>query len=114
MKKKIISLSIVIITLLTIFMCPATMAVEALISIGKPQPSALISAEKTATLLGTIQWIGYVVAIGMIIWCGIKYVMSGAGEKAKVKETLVPIVIGAILVVAAVEITGAVFTAFEQ
>lgn len=114
MKKKIISLSIVIITLLTIFMCPTTMAVGDLISIGKPQPSALISDEKTGVLIGTLKWIGYVVAIGMIMWSGIKYVMSGAGEKAKVKETLVPIVIGAILVVAAVEITGAVFGTFEQ
>lgn len=113
MKQRIISLSIVIITLLVVFMCPVTLAVENIITIGKPVPSALISEEKTNVLIGTLKWIGYVVAIGMIIWSGIKYVMSGAGEKAKVKETLVPILIGAILVVAAVEITGAVFGAFE-
>ena len=68
-------------------------------------------AGKGKTLLGTLQWVGYLVAIGMIIWVGIKYLTSGAGEKAKAKETLIPIVIGAVLVAGATWIASALFNA---
>ena len=66
---------------------------------------------KALGLLGTLQWVGYLVAIGMLIWVGIKYLMSGAAEKAKAKETLIPIVIGAVLVAGATWIASALFTA---
>ncbi len=66
---------------------------------------------KATGVLGVIQWVGYIIAIGMIIWVGIKYVMSGAGEKAKAKETLVPIVIGAVLIAGAATIAQFVFNA---
>ena len=33
-------------------------------------------------LLGTVQFIGYAIAIGMLIYVGIKYVMASANEKA--------------------------------
>lgn len=66
---------------------------------------------KALGLLGTLQWVGYLVAIGMLIWVGIKYLMSGAAEKAKAKETLIPIVVGAVLVAGATWIASALFTA---
>lgn len=75
-------------------------------------PQELSGIGKTAaSVLGVMQWGGYIVAIGMLIWVGIKYVTAGAGEKAKAKETLVPIVIGAVLIAAAVSIAGAIFGA---
>ena len=68
------------------------------------------SAElKIKGFLGTLQFVGYFVAIGMLIWVGIKYLTSGAGEKAKAKETLIPILIGAILVAGATWIASALF-----
>lgn len=67
--------------------------------------------ETAAGVLGVMQWGGYIIAIGMLIWVGVKYVTAGAGEKAKAKETLVPIVIGAVLIAAAVSIAGAIFGA---
>lgn len=79
-----------------------------------PTPVAPTSgslATSATKVLGTIQWVGYVIAIGMIIWVGIKYVMSGAGEKAKAKETLIPIVIGAVLIAGAATIAQFVFSA---
>ena len=56
-----------------------------------------------------LQWIGYLVAIGMIMWVGIRYLLSAAGEKAKAKEMLMPMFIGAFLVVAATSIAAAIF-----
>ena len=74
-------------------------------------PSAVSEAEDSIkTVLGTIQWIGYVVAIGMLIYVGIRYLTAGAGKKAEAKETLIPMLIGAALVALAPTIANAVFT----
>ena len=61
------------------------------------------------TVLGVVQWIGFIVAIAMIIYVGIKYLTAGAGEKAKVKDTLIPMLIGAVLVALGPTIAKAVF-----
>lgn len=50
------------------------------------------------TILGIIQFMAFAVAVGMILVIGIKYMMSGASGVAKAKDTLVPYIIGAILV----------------
>ena len=52
----------------------------------------------TGTILGFIKYAAFAIAIGMLIFIGIKYMMSGAGEKAEVKKTLLPFLVGAILV----------------
>lgn len=61
------------------------------------------------TVLGTLQWIGYLVSIAMLIWAGIRYMTSSVGEKVKAKESLLPMVIGAILVAGATWIASTVF-----
>ena len=61
------------------------------------------------TILGTLQWVGYLVSIAMLIWAGIRYMTSSVGEKVKAKESLVPMVVGAILVAGATWIASAVF-----
>ena len=55
-------------------------------------------SERVATILGVIQWIGYGLAIGMLLYIGIKYMMAAANEKASLKQTLINYVIGAIIV----------------
>ncbi len=106
--KKIISFAMAFI-LSMIMIMPYTCAIEISISGLKPaQPSGI----KAATILGVVQWIGYLIGIGMIIFVGIKYLLAGAGEKAKAKETLIPILIGAILITMGTAITAAVFSLF--
>jgi len=56
---------------------------------------------KANTILGMVQWIGFVVGTAMIIYIGIKYITAGAGQKAEVKSTMVPLLVGAILVMIA-------------
>ena len=73
------------------------------VSMGNLKPTVL-------KVLGAIQTIGVVVAIGMVMYAGIKYLTSGAGEKAKAKEQLVPIAIGAILVAAAPTVVSWLFS----
>lgn len=50
------------------------------------------------TVLGVIQIIGFVVAIIMVMYVGIKYLTAGAGQKAAVKSTLIPMLAGAAMV----------------
>ena len=61
------------------------------------------------TIIGAMKFIGYVVAVVMIIFVGIKYLMAGAGEKAAVKSTLVPMLAGALLIIFGVTIVDWVF-----
>jgi len=64
------------------------------------------------TVLGVAQWIGYIVGIAMVIWCGVKYLTAGAGTKAQVKSTMIPILVGAFLVALAPTIAHWLFNAF--
>ncbi len=64
------------------------------------------------TVLGAAQWIGFIVGIAMIIYVGIKYLTAGAGKKAEVKSTMIPILVGAALVALAPTIANWIFGMF--
>jgi zinc transporter ZupT len=64
-------------------------------------------------VLGLVQWIGYAVAIGMLVFIGIKYVMSAADEKASLKKGSINYLIGAIVVFAASTVMGWIKTFVE-
>ena len=51
-----------------------------------------------SAILTVVSVIAGAVAVGMLIYIGIKYMTKGAGGKAEVKDTLLPYLIGAILV----------------
>lgn len=57
-------------------------------------------------ILGVIQVIGTVVAVGVLMVLGIKYMMGSAEEKAEYKKTMIPYLIGAVLLFAAVNIAS--------
>ena len=57
-------------------------------------------------VLGYIQWFGYVIAVGMLLYIGIKYMMSSANEKADLKKGSVNYVIVAVLVATAATVVG--------
>lgn len=65
-----------------------------------------LPTQTAGNILGLIQWIGYAIAIGMLIYIGIKYVMSAANEKADLKKGLINYLIGAIIIFAASTIVG--------
>ncbi len=76
-----------------------------------PKVEAPGGADTTAgTIIGAMQWFGYAIAIGMLVFIGIKYVMASANEKADLKNALIRYVIGAVLIVFAVTIAGWVFS----
>ena len=78
----------------------------------KPTPPTAEVQGGVQTVLGAAQWIGFIVGIAMIIWVGVKYLTAGAGKKAEVKSTMIPILVGAALVALAPTIAQWVFGMF--
>ena len=60
-------------------------------------------------IIGAIRWVGYAIAVGMLVYIGIKYVMSAADGRAELKSALVKYAIGAFLVAGSVTVAGWVF-----
>lgn len=57
-------------------------------------------------IIGVLQTVAGIVAVSVLIFVGIKYLLASPGEKANIKGSLIPYVIGAILIFAAVPILG--------
>ncbi len=57
-------------------------------------------------ILSIIQVVGTVIAVGVLMVLGIKYMMGSAEEKAEYKKTMLPYLIGAILLFAAVNLAN--------
>jgi len=62
-------------------------------------------------IVGIIQTVGSVAAVVVLIILGIKYMMGSTEEKAEYKKTMIPYVIGAILIFAASNIASMVYNA---
>lgn len=58
------------------------------------------------TVLSIIRVVGTVIAVGVLMVIGIKYMMGSAEEKAEYKKTMLPYLIGAVILFAAVNIAG--------
>lgn len=66
------------------------------------------------TIFPILSTIGVIVAVIGIIFLGIKYMTGAAEEQAKVKETLIPFVIGCIVVFGAFAIWSAVVNIIQN
>ena len=60
-------------------------------------------------IITIVSTIGSIASVVVLIVLGIKYMMGSAEEKAEYKKTLLPYVIGAVLIFAASTIAGVVF-----
>ena len=60
-------------------------------------------------IIGMVQAIGSILAVLVLVILGIKYMMGSAEEKAEYKKTMIPYLIGAILVFAASNLASMVY-----
>ena len=60
-------------------------------------------------IMGVIQVLGVVIAVIVLMVLGIKYMMGSAEEKAEYKKTMIPYLVGAILIFAASTIANVVY-----
>ena len=61
-------------------------------------------------IVGVVQTVGVVVAVVIMLVLGIKYMMGSAEEKAEYKKSMVPYIVGAILIFASTTIVNLVYT----
>lgn len=64
-----------------------------------------------SSVLGLIQAVAVIVAVIMVMYVGVKYLTAGASKKAEAKETMVPVLIGAVLVALAPAVVSWIFSA---
>lgn len=60
-------------------------------------------------ILGVVQGVGIGVAVIILVVVGIRYMMGSAEEKAEYKKTMIPYVVGAVLIGGATTIANAVY-----
>lgn len=64
--------------------------------------------EKGVSIINAVLWFGYAIALGMVIFIGIKYMLGAADAKADMKNAVKNWLIGAFIVFMATTIIGAV------
>ena len=108
---KVFSIVLVAVILLASF---SNVALATFVNIKPANTAASNKVNKLGgNLLGVLQTVGTVAAIVTLIVLGIKYMMGSAEEKAEYKKTLMPYIIGAILVLLASNIVKWVFDAAQ-
>lgn len=60
-------------------------------------------------IIGIIQAVGSIIAVIILLILGIKYMMGSAEEKAEYKKTMLPYLVGAVILLLASNIVGAIF-----
>ena len=60
-------------------------------------------------IIGMVQAIGSIVSVLILVILGIKYMMGSAEEKAEYKKTMIPYLVGAILIFAASNIASMIY-----
>lgn len=61
------------------------------------------------TIVGILQTVGIILSVIVLIILGIKYMMGSAEEKADYKKSMIPYLVGAILIFAASSLAQVVF-----
>ncbi len=60
-------------------------------------------------IVGLVQTVGVVIAVVILLVLGIKYMMGSAEEKADYKKSMIPYIVGAILIFASTTIVNIVY-----
>ena len=60
-------------------------------------------------IMGILNVVGVVIAVVVLMVIGIKYMMGSAEEKAEYKKTMIPYIVGAVLIFGATTIANVIF-----
>ena len=64
-------------------------------------------------VIGIIQVIGNVLAVGMLIVLGIIYMLGSAEDKAEYKKSMIPYLVGAVLIFAGANLANVIYEAIN-
>ena len=114
MKKtvKIISTLLLVVMLVTsiagtVFADSTTDVLDKLKGDGKVETSSLTTVGNNVVTI--INVVGIVIAVIILLIIGIKYMIGSASEKAEYKKTMIPYLVGAILIFASTTIVNVVY-----
>lgn len=109
---KILSIVLLVAVLLVTFVAPS-FAISESITVDDQALNGTNASAIAAKVLGALKWIGVAVAIGMLIFLGIKYVTSSPDGKADLKKQLGIYVLGFVMIIGATAIVGVLETTFS-
>ncbi len=115
MKKQVKMISIILVVLMALTaVSSVVLAVDIpgqieTISKGNANANADKVVSLGATIVTIMQTVGIVVAVVILLILGIKYMMGSAEEKADYKKTMIPYLVGAILIFASTTIVNVVY-----
>ncbi len=102
--------------LLIVFILPNTVFGSSLIEIFQKSIALSTSTEAAnevidvgGKIVGIIQIVGTMVSVGMLIILGIKYVLGSADEKASYRKSMIPYIVGAVLIFGVSNITQVIY-----
>ncbi len=61
------------------------------------------------SIIAVVRIVGIVIAVVILLVLGIKYMMGSAEEKAEYKKSMIPYIVGAVLIFASTTIVGVVY-----
>lgn len=111
MKKqvKILSMILIILMVLTTISSATIESKIDTIAAGNANANADKVVSLGATIVTIMQTVGIVVAVVILLILGIKYMMGSAEEKAEYKKTMIPYLVGAVLIFASTTIVKVVY-----
>ena len=115
MKKtvKIISTLLLVVMLVTsiagtVFADSTTDVLDKLKGDGKVETNSLTTVGNNVVTI--INVVGIVVAVIILLIIGIKYMMGSASEKAEYKKTMIPYIVGAVLIFAGTSLVRVIYS----
>ncbi len=116
LKKALILLFITTIVFFNI--TPISMATEGLIQVNTIQANGNSAAADdmvvvVGRILGLVRNIAVVLAVVIIAYLGIKFIMGSPEEKSEYQKSFIPLVVGIVVVVGAVQIATMLFGVVE-
>lgn len=76
---------------------------------GKTEVSTTGITNLGNSIISVIQVVGIIIAVVILLVLGIKYMMGSAEEKADYKKSMIPYIVGAVLIFAATSIVKVVY-----
>lgn len=115
MKKQVKILSMILVVMMVIATISTvvvaapdmTGAIDKISNGNGEQPGQVVTLG--ATIVTIMQTVGVVVAVVVLLILGIKYMMGSAEEKAEYKKTMIPYIVGAVLIFASTTIVKVVY-----
>ena len=113
--KKFLKTSIIFVIAIMIIL--STTVVNAALTPGSLKPTAGdLTGNGVASIgdmgrkvVGIVQTVGVVVAVVILLVLGIKYMMGSAEEKAEYKKSMIPYIVGAVLIFASTTVVNIVY-----